>query len=116
LKIDFHTSSIHNENYETKDDRLFVRNISMLTNRSFFTFLKWYFYKVYFLPGENIADNGGLKLSYLAYQTHKQRTSTSGNNLRLPGLPYDNDQLFFIAFAHVWIENFIYFINEIFFE
>lgn len=55
------------------------------------------------LLGENIADNGGLKLSYLAYQKHKHRTSHTGSNLRLPGLPYSNDQLFFIAFAHVRI-------------
>jgi predicted metalloendopeptidase len=51
--------------------------------------------------GENIADNGGTKLSYLAYQKHKQRTLNSDNNLRLPGLEYNSDQLFFIAFAHV---------------
>ncbi|CAF1567199.1 unnamed protein product [Adineta steineri] len=51
---------------------------------------------------ENIADNGGLKLSYLAYQKHKQRALNGGNNLSLPGLPYSNDQLFFIAFAHSW--------------
>lgn len=51
--------------------------------------------------GENIADNGGLKLSYLAYSNYKQRTINSGNNRRLPGLRYTNDQLFFIAFAHV---------------
>ncbi|CAF0940263.1 unnamed protein product [Rotaria sordida] len=51
---------------------------------------------------ENIADNGGLKLSYLAYQKHRQRTLNSGNNLRLPGLSYNNDQLFYIAFAHSW--------------
>ncbi|CAF4997878.1 unnamed protein product, partial [Rotaria magnacalcarata] len=50
---------------------------------------------------ENIADNGGLKLSYHTYQKHKQRTLHSGNNLPLPGLSYNNDQLFFIAFAHV---------------
>ena len=54
----------------------------------------------YFL-GENIADNGGLKLSYLAYQRHKQRTLNGKNNLSLPGLSFNNDQLFFIAFAHV---------------
>ena len=51
--------------------------------------------------GENIADNGGIKLSYLAYQKHKQRTLNTGNDLRLPNLNYKNDQLFFIAFAHV---------------
>ncbi|CAF1046721.1 unnamed protein product [Adineta ricciae] len=51
---------------------------------------------------ENIADNGGLKLSYLAYQKHKQRRLNNANDLRLPGLSYNNDQLFFIAFAHSW--------------
>jgi predicted metalloendopeptidase len=56
---------------------------------------------VCFFLGENIADNGGLKLAYFAYDKYKQQTASSGNNLRLPGLDYDNDQLFFIAFAHV---------------
>ena len=56
---------------------------------------------MFFFSGVNIADNGGLKLSYLAYKNHKQRTINSGNNRRLPGLRYTNDQLFFIAFAHV---------------
>jgi predicted metalloendopeptidase len=51
--------------------------------------------------GENIADNGGIKLSYLAYKKLEQRTLNTGNNLPLPGLNYTNDQLFFIAFAHV---------------
>ncbi|CAF3903604.1 unnamed protein product, partial [Rotaria sp. Silwood1] len=50
---------------------------------------------------ENIADNGGIKISYLAYQKHKQFTLNSNNDLRLPGLNYNNNQLFFIAFAHV---------------
>ena len=49
--------------------------------------------------GENIADNGGIKLAYLAYEKHKEHKSAS--NLPLPGLNYNNDQLFFIAFAHV---------------
>ncbi len=77
----------------------------MLTNRFLLTssWLNFQYFYFYFLLGENIADNGGLKLSYLAYQQHKQRTSNSGNNLRLPGLSYNNDQLFFIAFAHVGI-------------
>jgi predicted metalloendopeptidase len=67
----------------------------------FFFYFRHYISNVLFPSGENIADNGGLKLSYQAYQMHKQRTLNSGNNLRLPGLSYNNDQLFFIAFAHV---------------
>ncbi|CAF1146372.1 unnamed protein product [Didymodactylos carnosus] len=49
---------------------------------------------------ENIADNGGVKLAYLAYELQKQKNSES--NLLLPGLSYNGDQLFFIAFAHNW--------------
>ncbi|CAF1382578.1 unnamed protein product [Rotaria magnacalcarata] len=51
---------------------------------------------------ENIADNGGLKLSYFAYQKHKNGNSSASNDLCLPGLDYKNDQLYFIAFAHAW--------------
>jgi predicted metalloendopeptidase len=85
---------------------MIVRNVIMLINRLvllefFFFFLFSSLYFSLFFLGENIADNGGLKLSYQAYQMHKQRTLNSGNNLRLPGLSYNNDQLFFIAFAHV---------------
>ncbi|CAF0883727.1 unnamed protein product [Adineta ricciae] len=52
--------------------------------------------------GENIADNGGIKISYLAYQKLKGHLTQSDHNLRLPGLDYTNDQLFFLAFAHTW--------------
>ncbi|CAF3149631.1 unnamed protein product [Rotaria sp. Silwood2] len=52
--------------------------------------------------GENIADNGGIKISYFAYQKHKQSTLNSDNDFCLPGLNYNNDQLFFISFAHTW--------------
>lgn len=51
--------------------------------------------------GENIADNGGLKLSYRAYEQHKAKSIGLNENLRLPGLPYSEDQLFFISFAYV---------------
>jgi len=57
--------------------------------------------KVFISLGENIADNGGIKISYFAYDKHKKTTLNSGNNLRLPGLNYNSDQLFFISFAHV---------------
>ncbi|UJR09778.1 hypothetical protein I4U23_014005 [Adineta vaga] len=54
--------------------------------------------------GENIADNGGLKISYFAYQKLKQNLPNNDHNLRLPGLDYDTDQLFFVAFAHSWCD------------
>lgn len=47
--------------------------------------------------GENIADNGGVKISFTAYEKHREHPSTN----RLPGLDYTPDQLFFISFAHV---------------
>lgn len=54
-----------------------------------------------FYLGENIADNGGIKLSYSAYKKHEKKTLNTRNNLGLPGLNYTADQLFFIAFAYV---------------
>lgn len=45
--------------------------------------------------GENIADNGGIKEAYLAYQKH-------GKKVRLPGLDYSTDQLFWISAAQTW--------------
>ena len=46
--------------------------------------------------GENIADNGGMKIAFRAYRKHQKE-----RNVQLPGLNYTSDQLFFIAFAHV---------------
>ncbi|XP_056638014.1 endothelin-converting enzyme homolog isoform X2 [Diorhabda sublineata] len=49
--------------------------------------------------GENIADNGGLKAAYHAYlQFMKHRPEPP----RLPGIPLNHRQLFFVAFAQVW--------------
>lgn len=53
--------------------------------------------------GENLADNGGLKTSYQAYQNV---VGEDGKPPYLPGLDYTPDQLFFIAFAQVWCSNF----------
>ena len=46
--------------------------------------------------GENIADNGGLKSAYNAF---RQWTQEHGSEALLPGLRYNHNQLFFIAFA-----------------
>ncbi|XP_054576396.1 endothelin-converting enzyme 1 isoform X4 [Eptesicus fuscus] len=49
--------------------------------------------------GENIADNGGLKAAYRAYQNWVQQ---NGPEQTLPTLGLTNDQLFFLGFAQVW--------------
>eukprot|EP00117_Sycon_ciliatum_P034053 scpid35403/ scgid26072/ Endothelin-converting enzyme 1 len=48
--------------------------------------------------GENIADHGGLKMAYKAYQ---QRLKTSAD-MTLPGVDLTLDQLFFVSFARTW--------------
>ncbi|HKI86525.1 MAG TPA: M13 family metallopeptidase, partial [Thermoanaerobaculia bacterium] len=47
--------------------------------------------------GENIADIGGLKESYVAFQNYQKR---HGDKREIPQLT--NDQLFFVAFAQNW--------------
>ncbi len=49
--------------------------------------------------GENIADNGGLKESFRAYT---KWTEKHGKEPLLPGIDYNQEQLFFINFAQVW--------------
>merc|ERR1719414_1484464 len=51
---------------------------------------------------ETIADNGALRQSFHAYRRWVQ--SQGKEEPRLPGLPYTNDQLFFISFAQMWCE------------
>ncbi|KAF2883621.1 hypothetical protein ILUMI_22555 [Ignelater luminosus] len=48
---------------------------------------------------ENIADSGGIKQAYLAYQTWVDQ---NGPEKRLPGLPYTPNQMFWISAANVW--------------
>ncbi|OQS05997.1 endothelin-converting enzyme 1, metalloprotease family M13 [Thraustotheca clavata] len=48
--------------------------------------------------GENIADNGGLKLAYMAYQRAKAMDPSIAN------IGYNDDKLYFIAFAQSWCE------------
>ncbi|KAF0718636.1 Aste57867_1571 [Aphanomyces stellatus] len=48
--------------------------------------------------GENIADNGGLKLAFMTYQ----RAKASNSSLATVG--YDDAKLFFIAYAQTWCQ------------
>ncbi|XP_066972387.1 endothelin-converting enzyme homolog isoform X3 [Macrobrachium rosenbergii] len=49
--------------------------------------------------GENIADNGGLKASFRAYE---EWVKDNGEEAPLPGLNLNHKQLFFLGFAQVW--------------
>jgi len=52
--------------------------------------------------GENIADNGGFKTSLRAYHTWLREARK--DNI-LPGLNFNNDQLFYISFAQAYCSN-----------
>ncbi|XP_015727680.1 neprilysin [Coturnix japonica] len=49
--------------------------------------------------GENIADNGGVRQAYKAYQNFVKK---NGKEKLLPGLDMNHQQLFFLNFAQVW--------------
>ncbi|NWS38280.1 NEP protein, partial [Probosciger aterrimus] len=49
--------------------------------------------------GENIADNGGIRQAYKAYENFVKK---HGKERLLPGLEMNHKQLFFLNFAQVW--------------
>ncbi|KAH8248359.1 hypothetical protein KR032_002006, partial [Drosophila birchii] len=49
--------------------------------------------------GENIADNGGVKESYIAYRRWAQK---HGPEKKLPGLDYTPEQMFWVAAGQTW--------------
>ncbi|XP_066921602.1 endothelin-converting enzyme homolog [Clytia hemisphaerica] len=49
--------------------------------------------------GENIADNGGIKVAYMAYKDWER---THGKEKKLPGIPLTMDQLVFVSHGQVW--------------
>ncbi|NXX18528.1 NEP protein, partial [Podargus strigoides] len=49
--------------------------------------------------GENIADNGGVRQAYKAYENFVKK---HGKERLLPGLEMNHKQLFFLNFAQVW--------------
>ena len=51
--------------------------------------------------GENIADNGGLKTSFKAYQSWLRNNEDNDPGVNLPGLHLTPDQLYFVGFAQV---------------
>lgn len=56
--------------------------------------------------GENIADNGGIREAYRAYQSY---VNSYGEEARLPGLDeFSPNQLFYLGFANVSFFNIIY--------
>ncbi|EEB20475.1 zinc metalloprotease, putative [Pediculus humanus corporis] len=55
-----------------------------------------------FTLAENIADNGGIRESYKAYQIYKGR---HGQEPKLPGFEnFTHEQLLFLSYANIWCE------------
>ncbi|KAK6032687.1 peptidase family M13 [Ostertagia ostertagi] len=53
--------------------------------------------------GENIADNGGVKLALKAYRKYLKK---HGEEKRIEGLEqYNSEQIFFMAYAMIWCGN-----------
>ncbi|XP_052219549.1 endothelin-converting enzyme homolog isoform X2 [Dreissena polymorpha] len=55
--------------------------------------------------GENIADNGGMKMAYLAWKKWESKNH-GRDSFTLPGVAYTPDQLFFIGMAQLWCSHY----------
>ncbi|KAI9499158.1 hypothetical protein BDB00DRAFT_753557 [Zychaea mexicana] len=53
--------------------------------------------------GENVADNGGIRQSYVAWKRHYDKNKDGKENMLLPGLEnITPEQLFFINYGRIW--------------
>ena len=56
--------------------------------------------------GENIADNGGVRESFRAYENYIINQNGGKPEPKLPGLQeYTSEQMFFISFSQVYEKN-----------
>ncbi|KAH8293451.1 hypothetical protein KR054_000619, partial [Drosophila jambulina] len=61
---------------------------------------------------ENIADNGGIKLAYKAYQRWlASQTEQVRQRETLEGLSFNGEQLFFVGFAQLWCDDILFFLK-----
>ena len=54
--------------------------------------------------GENIADIGGVKLAFAAYQLYKQAAAKAKHPVQAQVEGFTDDQLYFLAYAQSWCE------------
>jgi predicted metalloendopeptidase len=54
--------------------------------------------------GENIADNGGVKIAYLGYQTWKQEQAAKGTPVQSKIDDLTDDQVYFLAYGQSWCD------------
>lgn len=79
---------------------VYLSNMVMKLESVPWLWIKTHANNIFILQGENIADNGGLREAFLAYQKYIDR---NGEEPRLPGLDqYSPQQIFFLSNANIW--------------